>query len=95
MKLYHCLIIHLEITAKQSTLNFVVPNLEAIAIVDRGMEGKRAVVHMNSLVLAVLLRNQDNLKLFGSLADKDQTSLAKAFEEFGAHSQIKSVSKTE
>ncbi|KAJ7895432.1 hypothetical protein B0H13DRAFT_1885551 [Mycena leptocephala] len=87
--------IHLEITAKQSTLNFVLPNLEAIAVVDRGMEGKQAVVHMTSLVLAVLLRNQDNLKLFGTLADKDQTSLAKAFEEFGAHSQIKSLSKTE
>ncbi|KAJ7041268.1 hypothetical protein C8F04DRAFT_1177447 [Mycena alexandri] len=58
-----------------TTLNFVVPELEEIANLDRGIKGKTAVVYLNALAVQVMIGTAEKLELFKTIPRLDQKRL--------------------
>ncbi|KAJ6450227.1 hypothetical protein C8R47DRAFT_1084488 [Mycena vitilis] len=92
LDIYHQLSLHLETVEKVSTFFFEVPELTEIIELNKGIEGKTAVVHMNSLVLFVLLGKR-NRPILEKLSLPDREHLQHMLTEIGASKYADSVAE--
>ena len=74
---------YFEFILNVRTLDFVVPNLENLAERNQEIDGKTALVCMNSLVLGLVIRQAGSLEHFQSLAQDEQDCLGKSMSESG------------
>ncbi|KAJ7026828.1 hypothetical protein C8F04DRAFT_1258223 [Mycena alexandri] len=67
-----------------TTFDFVVPELEEIANLDKGIKGKTAIVYLNTLVVQVMVGTPEAVELFKTIAKSDQQRLAQTTAIVGA-----------
>lgn len=83
--------LHFEANLSQPTVQFCVPDLDAIADQDENPSTEEAIIQMNALVLGVAAHFPDGLKLFRRLSEDDESILEKDILRVGAgeHASVK------
>ncbi|KAJ6495928.1 hypothetical protein DFH09DRAFT_1103597 [Mycena vulgaris] len=82
--LYYQIMLYFETILKERTLDFIVPHLDTISARDEGIAGTTALVHMNSFVLAIMLKSPNILPLFQALTQAEQECLGQDMIVSGA-----------
>ncbi|KAJ6544888.1 hypothetical protein DFH09DRAFT_1088420, partial [Mycena vulgaris] len=78
------IMLYFETILKERTLDFIVPHLDTISARDEGIAGTTALVHMNSFVLAIMLKSPNILPLFQALTQAEQECLGQDMIVSGA-----------
>ncbi|KAJ7101593.1 hypothetical protein C8R43DRAFT_1047874 [Mycena crocata] len=86
-ELYFQIMVYFENVVHVPTLECVVPDLDRIARIEQmaidNVETKQAIVHMNSLVLAILLNRASYLEVFKSMPKDDAARLEESMRNSG------------